>query len=102
MEQLDYSLGASRLDTDNARPNNQYQFDQRASRTSAGRRTRPYASGSLITYSLADTGNPNTIFDPKPLDNFLTERWLIGPHIDCNQSNGGTTTSSSATTTSAN
>src|SRR5207237_5287466 len=38
--------------------------------------------GSLITYSLADTGNPNTIFDPKPLDNFLTERWLIGPHID--------------------
>lgn len=36
----------------------------------------------LVTYSLADTGNPNTIFDPKPLDNFLTERWLIGPHID--------------------
>ena len=36
----------------------------------------------MITYSLADTGNPNTIFDPKPLDNFLTERWLIGPHID--------------------
>ena len=38
--------------------------------------------GSLFTYSLADTGNPNTIFDPKPLDNFLTERWLIGPRID--------------------
>jgi hypothetical protein len=37
---------------------------------------------SLFTYSLADTGNPNTIFDPKPIDNFLTERWLIAPHID--------------------
>jgi outer membrane cobalamin receptor len=38
--------------------------------------------GSLFTYSVSDTGNPNTIFDPKPIDHFLTERWLIGPHID--------------------
>ena len=38
--------------------------------------------GSLFTYSLSDTGNPNTIFDPKPLDNFLTEKWLIAPHVD--------------------
>ncbi|HAF04253.1 MAG TPA: hypothetical protein DCG89_10715, partial [Spartobacteria bacterium] len=38
--------------------------------------------GSLFTYSLSDTGNPNTIFNPKPIDNFLTERWLIGPHVD--------------------
>src|SRR4029079_258856 len=37
---------------------------------------------SLFTYSLADAGNPNTIFDPKPVDNFLTERWLIAPHLD--------------------
>jgi hypothetical protein len=36
----------------------------------------------LFTYSLSDTGNPNTIFDPKPLDNFLTEKWLIAPHVD--------------------
>ena len=34
--------------------------------------------GSLFTYSLSDTGNPNTIFDPRPIDHFLTERWLIG------------------------
>jgi vitamin B12 transporter len=33
-------------------------------------------------YSLSDTGNPNSIFTPKPFDNFLTERWLIGPHLD--------------------
>jgi vitamin B12 transporter len=78
---FDYSLGLSRLDTDNARPNNQY----RLTNTVADVGWSPDATlriGTVITYSLADTGNPNTIFDPKPLDNFLTERWLIGPHID--------------------
>src|SRR5436190_2674124 len=81
IEQVDYSLGLSRLDTDNARPNNQY----RLTSAIADIGWSPDATlriGSLITYSLADTGNPNTIFDAKPLDNFLTERWLIGPHID--------------------
>ena len=75
IEQLDYSLGLSRLDTDNARPNNQY----RLTSAIADIGWSPDVTlriGSLITYSLADTGNPNTIFDPKPLDNFLTERWL--------------------------
>lgn len=78
---FDYSLGLSRLDTDNARPNNQYRFTNAISDFGWS----PDATlriGMLVTYSLADTGNPNTIFDPKPLDNFLTERWLIGPHID--------------------
>ena len=78
---FDYSLGLSRLDTDNARPNNQYRFTNGIADVGWS----PDATlriGTLITYSLADTGNPNTIFDPKPLDNFLTERWLIGPHID--------------------
>src|SRR5881409_740173 len=79
--QFDYSVGASRLDTDNARPNNNY-------RNSAGIANVGWSPneqlriGGLFTYSLSDTGNPNTIFDPKPLDNFLTERWLIAPHID--------------------
>jgi outer membrane receptor protein involved in Fe transport len=35
-----------------------------------------------LTYSLADLGLPNTIFDPHPFDNFLTERWLVAPHLD--------------------
>src|SRR5205823_3547003 len=81
INQLDYSLGLSRLDTDNARPNNQY----RLTNATADIGWSPDSTlriGSLITYSLADTGNPNTIFDAKPLDNFLTERWLIGPHVD--------------------
>src|SRR5437879_2663268 len=79
--QLDYSLGLSRLDTDNARPNNQYRLTNAIADIGWSPDTT-LRIGSSITYSLADTGNPNTIFDPKPLDNFLTERWLIGPHID--------------------
>ena len=78
---FDYSIGASRLDTDNARPNNQY-------RNSAGIANIGYSPNdrlrmsTLVMYSLSDTGNPNTIFDPKPLDNFLTEKWLVAPHLD--------------------
>jgi len=78
---FDYSVGVSRFDTDNARPNNNY-------RNSAGIADVGWSPdsqlriGSLFTYSVSDTGNPNTIFDPKPIDHFLTERWLIGPHID--------------------
>ena len=60
---FDYSVGASRFDTDNARPNNNY-------RNSAGIADVGWSPdaqlriGSLFTYSVSDTGNPNTIFDP--------------------------------------
>ncbi|MGI8481761.1 MAG: TonB-dependent receptor, partial [Chthoniobacterales bacterium] len=78
---FDYSLGASRLDTDNTRPNNQYRLTNGVANVgwSPNEQLR---IGGLFAYSLADTGNPNTVFDPKPLDNLLTERWLIAPHID--------------------
>ena len=79
--QFDYSLGASRLDTDNARPNNQYRLSSAVSNLGWSPNDT-LRIGTLFTYSLADTGNPNSIFDPKPLDNFLTERWLIAPHLD--------------------
>jgi len=78
---FDYSIGASRLDTDNARPNNQY----RNSDVIADLGLTPVEHlrlGSLFLYSLSDTGNPNSVFNPKPFDNFLTERWLVGPHLD--------------------
>ena len=78
---FDYSIGASRLDTDNARPNNNYR--NTAAITDVGwSPDEQLRVGSLFTYSVSDTGNPNTIFDPRPIDHFLTERWLIGPHID--------------------
>jgi vitamin B12 transporter len=79
--EFDYSIGASRLDTDNARPNNNY-------RNSSGIANVGWSPneqlriGSLFVYSLSDTGNPNTIFNPRPVDHFLTEKWFIAPHLD--------------------
>ena len=81
IDNLDYSIGASRLDTDNARPNNNYR-NTAAVADIGWSPNDQLRIGSLFTYSLSDTGNPNTIFDPRPIDHFLTERWLIGPHID--------------------
>jgi vitamin B12 transporter len=80
-QNFDYSIGASRLDTENARPNNQY----RLTNSIANMGWSPNEQlrlGTLLTYSIADIGLPNTIFDPKPRDNFFTERWLVAPHID--------------------
>ncbi len=98
-EQFDYSIGLSRLDTDNDRPNNQYRLSNGIANFgwSPNERLR---IGSLFTYSNADTGNPNAISNPKPLDNFLTERWLIGPRIDFTPVDWWSTSSSSPTITS--
>ena len=79
--QFDYSVGASRLDTDNARPNNQYRNSSAIANLGWSPNDQLRISG-LFTYSLSDIGLPNTIFDPRPIDNFLTERWLIAPHVD--------------------
>ena len=78
---FDYSIGASRIDTDNARPNNQYRNSAVTADVGVSA-SDDFRAGALLLYSLSDTGNPNTIFNPKPFDNFLTERWLIGPHFD--------------------
>ena len=61
-KQFDYSLGLSRLDTDNDRPNDQYRLSSGVANIgwSPNEKLR---IGSLFTYSLADTGNPNTIFE---------------------------------------
>jgi len=81
IDKFDYSLGASRFNTDNARPNNNY-------RNSSGIADVGWSPndqlriGGLFAYSLSDTGNPNTIFNPKPVDHFLTEKWFIAPHVD--------------------
>ena len=79
--QFDYSVGASRIDTDNARPNNQYRNSAAIANLGWSPNDQLRISG-LFTYSLSDIGLPNTIFDPRPIDNFLTERWLIAPHVD--------------------
>src|SRR5437763_3676540 len=70
IDMFDYSVGASRLDTDNARPNNQYR--NTAEIADLGLTLADNLRvGALITYSLSDTGNPNTIFNPRPFDNFF-------------------------------
>jgi vitamin B12 transporter len=79
--QFDYSVGASRIDTDNARPNNQYRNSAAIANLGWSPNDQLRITG-LFTYSLSDIGIPNTIFDPRPIDNFLTERWLIAPHVD--------------------
>jgi vitamin B12 transporter len=81
IDKFDYSLGASRFDTDNARPNNEYR-NTAAIANVGWSPNEQFRLGGLFTYSNSDTGNPNSIFTPKPFDNFLTERWLIAPHID--------------------
>src|SRR5437016_1002648 len=80
IDNFDYSIGASRLDTDNARPNNQYRNTAAIADLGLSL-TEQLRVGSLFTYSLSDIGIPNTLFDPRPIDNFLTERWLIAPHL---------------------
>jgi len=93
IDNFDYSVGASRLDTDNARPNNNYRNtagiadvgwspNPPSPGTGSAVASEQLRIGSLFTYSVSDTGNPNTIFDPRPIDHFLTERWLIAPNDD--------------------
>jgi vitamin B12 transporter len=80
-QKFDYSIGLSRLDTDNERPNNQYRLSNGIANVGWSPNEQLRIS-SLFTYSLADLGLPNTIFNPRARDNFLTERWLIAPHVD--------------------
>jgi vitamin B12 transporter len=79
--QFDYSVGLSGLTTDNERPNNQYRLWSGIANLGWSPNEQLRLS-TLVTYSLADLGLPNTIFDPRPRDNFLTERWLVAPRID--------------------
>lgn len=78
---FDYSFGASRLDTENDRPNNEYR--NTAALANVGWSPNEQVRvGGLFTYSNSDIGLPNMISTPRPRDNFLTERWLIAPHVD--------------------
>ncbi len=81
VRQFDYSVGLSRLDTDYERPNNQYRLSNGLVNIGWTPNEQWRISG-LFAYSLADAGNPNSIFDPKPFDNLLTERWLVAPRVD--------------------
>ena len=62
IEQFDYSIGLSRLDTDNDRPNNQYRLSNGIANIGWSPNEQLRIS-SLFTYSLADAGSPNSISD---------------------------------------
>jgi vitamin B12 transporter len=81
IDQFDYSVGLSRLDTDNDRPNNQYRLSSGIANVGWSPNEQLRIS-SLFTYSLADAGSPNSIMTPRPFDNLETERWLVAPHLD--------------------
>ncbi len=81
VDKFDYSVGLSRLDTDNDRPNNQYRLSNGIANVGWSPNDQLRIS-SLFLYSLADAGNPNTIMNPRPFDNLETERWLVAPHLD--------------------
>jgi vitamin B12 transporter len=78
---FDFSLGASRFDTNNDRPNNQYRLTNIVNTIGFSPNDQLRIS-NLFTYYLADAGNPNVITSPRPFDNLLTERWLFGPSIE--------------------
>jgi vitamin B12 transporter len=78
---LDFSIGASRFDTDNARQNNAY----RSTSVLGDVGFSPIQAlrlGVLFLYNYAGAASPNTITDPRPIDNLRTERWLIAPHLE--------------------
>ena len=78
---FDFSIGASRFDTQNARPNNDY----RANTVLGDVGFTPVEQlriGLLYYYDYADAGSPNTIFNPQPIDNLRTERYLLAPNIE--------------------
>lgn len=77
---FDYLIAASRFDTNNQRPNNEY----RSSNGVADLGWSPSKNlriGVLFTLSSNDTGNPGIITNPKPLDNLLTKQLLIAPNV---------------------
>jgi vitamin B12 transporter len=80
-KEFDYSVGLSGLTTDNERPNNQYRLWNGIANLGWSPNEQLRVS-ALLTYSLADLGLPNSISEPRPRDNFLTERWLVAPHLD--------------------
>src|SRR5436190_9643557 len=79
IDHFDYSIGASRLDTDNVRPNNQYR-NTAAIGDVGWSPNQQLRIGSLFTYSVSKTGIQTTTFDSRPIDHFLRDHWLTSHH----------------------
>lgn len=78
---FDYSVGASRLDTEGHRRNSEYRNTSAVANIGMNP-TEDLRVFLLGTYSLADTSNPSSITAPRFRDNLLTERWLVAPGFE--------------------
>jgi len=78
---LDYSVGATRLDTDGFRPNSAYRASSGLLNLGITPREglRIFTIGSNALY---DASTPGPQLAPTPFDNLLTERWMIAPGIE--------------------
>jgi len=75
---FDWSVGASRLDTENQRANNQYRLTNWSSKFGVQATKNLYLDIAL-GYGLSDAGSPNNVFRSDPAANLLRERWTVSP-----------------------
>jgi vitamin B12 transporter len=78
---LDFAVGFSRFDTENARQKNGYSATTVLGDVGITPIPR-LRLGLVFFYDYADAGSPNTIFDPQPFDDLRTERYLVAPTVE--------------------
>lgn len=77
---FDYSVEASRLDSDFQRDNNETRLSNLNS--SLGWTFLPHLRLDVgFLYNLLDTGSPNTVVTPDPAANLLQETWQVAPRL---------------------
>lgn len=78
---FDYSVEASRFDSEFQRRNNETRLTNLIAKPGV-QITRDLYADLLFTYNLADIGTPGNRFTNDPNDNLLRETWLISPRVE--------------------
>lgn len=78
---FDYSVQASRFDSEFQRRNNETRLTNLSAKPGV-QITRDLYADLLFTYNLADVGTPGSITTNDPDDNLLRETWLISPRAE--------------------
>lgn len=77
---FDYSIAASRLDSDFQRDNNQTRHSN-ISAVLGWDITDVVRMETYVGYNLLDVGSPNTVVTPDPNENLLQETWQVSPRL---------------------
>ena len=77
---FDYSVQASRFDSDFQRNNNQTRLTNLNTHEGCRINDQLYAD-LLVLYNVNDSGDPNSITKPDPTGNLLRETWLLSPGL---------------------